>query len=92
MAAGVVMIVVGGVTGSRMTVIRDEALAASDLGDLDVLVDADSRFKGQTSLRTAMFVGGSVAAGLGVLGATVTIATGAGKSKTTVAPWNPAGL
>ena len=92
LAAGVVMFVVGGVTGSRMTAIRDEAITASDLRDSEALIAADASFKGQTGLRTAMFVAGSVSAGLGVLGGTITIATGGGKGKTSVTGWDPAAL
>ncbi len=92
MAASVVMFVVGGVTGSRMSTLKSDAIAASDAADADALVDAADAYWGQTDLRTAMFVAGSISAGLGVLGGTLTIATGAGKKKPTVSGWNPAAL
>ena len=90
-AAGVVMFVVGGVTGSRMATIRQDAIAASDAGDTQALIEAADAFKGQTGLRTAMFVGGAVSAGLGVLGFSVTIATSSG-GKVDVSTWDPASL
>ena len=93
MAAGVAMFVVGGVTGSRMTSIRQDALTASDGSNDSALIAADAAFKGQSGLRTGMFVAGSICAGLGVLGGTITIATGGGGSgKTTMSGWDPANL
>jgi len=91
-AASVVMFVVGGVTGSRMGTLKSDAIAASDAGDAEALTAAADAYWGQTDLRTAMFVAGSISAGLGVLGGTLTIATGTGKKKPTVSGWNPAAL